>query len=74
MKKKTDSRAIIIIILTILDIAYQLLPVDIIPDVAPIVGQIDDSIALLINVLAAVRLTMAQFKQVKGIESSEEKE
>ena len=72
MKKKIDSRVIAIIVITMLDVVYQLLPVDIIPDVAPVVGQIDDSVALLINVLTAIRLTTSQFKGTKEIAASEE--
>lgn len=46
MKKGKDWRTAIIIIITVVDIIYQLTPADFIPDAVPVLGQIDDSILL----------------------------
>ena len=66
MKKKKDPRIIALVLITIADVIYQLVPVDVIPDVIPVAGQVDDSIAVLINVLTAVRLTMSKHKELNS--------
>ena len=62
-EKKQGWRTAIIVILTIADIIYQLVPVDFIPDAVPVAGQIDDSIGVLLNVLVAVGLEAGKFKK-----------
>ena len=63
MKKGKDWRTIVVIIITIIDIAYQLIPVDFIPDAIPVLGQIDDSIGVIINLLVAVRLQTTKYRK-----------
>ncbi len=63
MKKGKDWRTAIIIIITVVDIIYQLIPADFIPDAVPVLGQIDDSIGIIINLLVAIRLHVGKYKK-----------
>lgn len=62
MKKGNNWRTAVIVIITIADIIYQLIPIDLIPDAVPVIGQIDDSIGVIINILAAIRLQAGKYK------------
>ena len=63
MKKGNNWRTAVIVIITIADIIYQLIPIDLVPDAVPVLGQIDDSIGVIINILAAIRLQAGKYKK-----------
>ena len=68
MKKKKDWRTILIGVITAADAIYQLYPADIIPDVVPVAGQADDTIALVANVLITVGLLIGKYRKYKEID------
>ena len=63
MKNKRNWETGIIVLITILDAIYQISPVDLISDLIPIVGQLDDTCVMIANVIAAVALAGHKMKR-----------
>lgn len=63
MKKKSNWETKILLLITILDTIYQISPVDLISDVIPVVGQLDDTAVMVVNVIAAAGLIGHKIKK-----------
>lgn len=54
--KQTTLQKINMTVVTVLAIIYVIIPVDIVPDLTPFLGFIDDAIAVLIAIGNAIRV------------------
>ena len=54
--KQTTLQKINITVVTVLAVIYVIIPIDIVPDLTPFLGFIDDAIAILIAIGNAIRV------------------